>query len=1841
MPPEAKVPTSKEKEWAFLGDGVPCDKRKKGPRSWEGTQETTPGCEGRPDGKCTWKVNVGCKDNAADASPKAASAAGSFPMVKTKAPGAPGAPAGKATASGLTAKQGVLEEAKRNKEAERLRKVAEAQAAAVARADEEERKKAERLREVAEAQAAAVARAEEEERGKEAERLRDVAEAQGAAAASAEEEERGKEAERRRKVAEARKNAVTAEEDRRRAQEVTAELAAQQEALSVQAASAAQVARVEEEARRDRDDTLAQVAHVTSPVPTAAARGTIVAPVGRRRLRGKGTPPGNVQPKVAQTTARGRRGAPKVKTGAKAGAAKRGSKRGAKTGGEATPPSTPSSLPSSAENASSSTLTSAPDHNPVEAPVVAGTTLRALSSPPHDSVSRRNSRGGGEGPSQALQDLVQSAASAAPAQSETAPRQVDPGPPPPADVAPRRPLKGPAAACEDRIASGIKKSWRDMGITDGIPPCTGAPRGKCRMLGGKCVDDPGYVPATEPDNEGGENDEEYVPAEGTAAVCADRATAPRSAFKALGYDIPECAKMPVGKCLWNKDTKQCADNPEYVPETPAQEAGKGDPSAQLVAEAVRFQSDDSVGALLHLMGAGDDTKATTKKITAALGKDASIALPTIVSALGYSEPTSASVAAAALLASKVASGAKDAAHRATVQQAQKAARDFRASPGVAFWAAQKVGLWSGPVPVMKTAADIVIVMGTIAIRNVMYGLHGVGDKIDPLLSGALWGHLGVDAVKPKHLSTYTAVDNAGVLRIAPDVRRDPSGRQCTFVCATGRCNQKFWDNVERVRAEIESMHRPISARFKILRIPAYMRYTTSPSPDSQHGTVCYLVTDAWDYLVTDAQLRLGKKGLLALIDDPRGIKDAIKGRLPNPAKYPANVCSGYGPSRPGVRGPLDPETEDSSLSLTELGTFLLAVAVLLLVEYWTLVTEHYPLSGEHPDWSLRECRKDVEAFVREHEGVGGTVNDVEMWKIIRNPAKTRTKAGIFARLLYLHGPQDPCARARAIVPHGPKLLSLVEDLDRVNSVLEPASAASFARATIGGIGSLKGAGAIGKAVSAAKLHISRFTRSLAHYASGAAKWHNLFSLFYAVLRPLLCFFTYVPALQKLSEAVETYAGRPIPGLPGFAETVERYRRYLESGLQKYYGKDSTVSAAQRLIHIAFGKGAAMAVFSLHVFQDLFMRLSTVPGVTGVVWAQTKTAFYILFTACKATLLKLMPRSMYLWDLYGTLWKKYTPGVLLADTLASYTFEAIRAPAQFVTSVFRFFSNFAAPAVLLNLSLGEFLLTMSTRLTGCVTSIGNFASGTPYLAALPILLLQFVSHPCHILARLFKYVCQLPDKYQSPDVDSAACEWMDRRVTTFCTLVYTALQTAALIRVMADAVSCADTILTETVRVRPHAEQYREYWFTRLCLGDVIPLKPEAEIKYQEMLEEWKTNEAAAKTGAAAAQEARMNQESETSFDAAQKRFAQLLQGAAPVEEISPQYSAPNPANTNWLKKGMMLQAMEVTSSSKESPTESSDPMGYFASVLRTGAQFARRTGLAAPDERDARWRARLIDAVTRDKEAAQTAEWEHALVKGRNIPSDDEDLKAYIDAEEKKWKKMGGGEQSWQARRPEYVKAWKNHEDKIKSQYLDPSSIAYAEAIAALSPQTPTYGDAALQSSDVRAVGASMLGSTPESDAVRAGVNVVRGAVDTGLTTLNNAAWILQRSFLGMTPADVEKQLQLHHDLANPPPPQPQPSGLNASMDRGTQVDFIQALQGADLQRAMEHVANAKNMNKALTHDQEEEFLRAVAKPWRTEATRLRKERVLGAVPDSGRYTRYLKHARDVDASLAAAKERL
>jgi hypothetical protein len=270
MPPEAKVPTSKEKEWAFLGDGVPCDKRKKGPRSWEGTQETTPGCEGRPDGKCTWKVNVGCKDNAADASPKAASAAGSFPMVKTKAPGAPGAPAGKATASGLTAKQGVLEEAKRNKEAERLRKVAEAQAAAVARADEEERKKAERLREVAEAQAAAVARAEEEERGKEAER--------------------------RRKVAEARKNAVTAEEDRRRAQEVTAELAAQQEALSVQAASAAQVARVEEEARRDRDDTLAQVAHVTSPVPTAAARGTIVAPVGRRRLRGKGTPPGNVPP---------------------------------------------------------------------------------------------------------------------------------------------------------------------------------------------------------------------------------------------------------------------------------------------------------------------------------------------------------------------------------------------------------------------------------------------------------------------------------------------------------------------------------------------------------------------------------------------------------------------------------------------------------------------------------------------------------------------------------------------------------------------------------------------------------------------------------------------------------------------------------------------------------------------------------------------------------------------------------------------------------------------------------------------------------------------------------------------------------------------------------------------------------------------------------------------------------------------------------------------------------------------------------------------------------------------------------------------------------------------------------------------------------------------------------------------------------------------------------------------------------------------------------------------------------------------------------------------------------
>ena len=80
----------------------------------------------------------------------------------------------------------------------------------------------------------------------------------------------------------------------------------------------------------------------------------------------------------------------------------------------------------------------------------------------------------------------------------------------------------------------------------------------------------------------------------------------------------------------------------------------------------------------------------------------------------------------------------------------------------------------------------------------------------------------------------------------------------------------------------------------------------------------------------------------------------------------------------------------------------------------------------------------------------------------------------------------------------------------------------------------------------------------------------------------------------------------------------------------------------------------------------------------------------------------------------------------------------------------------------------------------------------------------------------------------------------------CTLVYTALQTAALIRVMADAVSVADTILTETVRTNENlSEKYREYWFTRLCLGDVVPRKPEAQIEYQKMDKEAKATEAAA------------------------------------------------------------------------------------------------------------------------------------------------------------------------------------------------------------------------------------------------------------------------------------------------------------------------------------------------------------------------------------------------------------
>jgi hypothetical protein len=696
----------------------------------------------------------------------------------------------------------------------------------------------------------------------------------------------------------------------------------------------------------------------------------------------------------------------------------------------------------------------------------------------------------------------------------------------------------------------------------------------------------------------------------------------------------------------------------------------------------------------------------------------------------------------------------------------------------------------------RTRFQEILLQGTEGLRLLALGLSPAGVIIDPLLSAALLGSIGYEVEKAKLPSTYAVLDRSRLLRLAEDPLEVNTPEGCLWVRTMGRCDPPWRRYLTDVLKELnEPDNLSLDVSLQTLRVPMAARLNTAPHFDARLSNVCFLVYDVGEYLVKRLELALPDDGLLGILQGRKRIGGFVDlSRARNPLKIRQHICGAGASSSFVLSG------EPDLLPESEIETFAYAVGALMLVQYWTLLS-NLIAKGLGPE----DCEESVRGFLARTEYRADT-----LWSIARDPATSGTLDGALARLVFIYGRVLSCNQSRRAYKNHDVLDRTLDDIQKnARMSLAPLHAASTYRDAVLTLASIPLS-----SVSFAEpiFRVGEWTRNaIRHSADVSMKLVDralgvkfILDLAGTVLSGTYCFFLMWPCLASL---------------PG--------KVHLRQAMENLYGKATFLS----LINVVMGRGLAHAVSSLYVCGAMVWSMHGI-------YEQTRTAFHVIYTAAKSLLFAICPTSMKVWgqvhrawqQAAWSLWKTEIFGAAVetatgSDGYVSKLNDAVKLASFYLHSVYL---N-VAPVGFVSQAVGEALKNGGFMLGEYVKVTAGVPGSTSFLVAVQPFLMRLAQDPTLIARDTIFALCRYPERIGLPSTATKACVWLERRTTAAIRLILYILKGKSLLFYASNLVKKAQDVGAIIIASGTHpGEDSRYDYLTRawtaytvsMCAGSI-------------------------------------------------------------------------------------------------------------------------------------------------------------------------------------------------------------------------------------------------------------------------------------------------------------------------------------------------------------------------------------------------------------------------------------
>lgn len=552
--------------------------------------------------------------------------------------------------------------------------------------------------------------------------------------------------------------------------------------------------------------------------------------------------------------------------------------------------------------------------------------------------------------------------------------------------------------------------------------------------------------------------------------------------------------------------------------------------------------------------------------------------------------------------------------------------------------------------------------------------------------------------KVRHQATLDWLEKADaveIARVAPEFEQS-----CLFVSTSKACTPERHADMTQLVHNAHGEDAPLHSILSVASLPVHGSHAGSED-DPMHARThfCYDVASSWIWMVGKG-LRIPSEGLAYLA---RGtvpeIEAAFPKALPNPARFPNNVCPGR------LKMGFEASKEPLNLPWRDVETLLHAVVALLYLEVLEgLAAESFSDCGG-------EMRR-VEKSFRGKKDQNAKYKAVFQELVAPDDHATPSKRRIALILYYLYGPAGACASFDSLYPHGQAMQEMLRDLSEVREKLAPVAAQVHHRTTIVSLAQTGltrlGRTYMGHAFRAAKSHTKNAVRKVLNLAQ---KFMDL-QFYFSFLKPVFCLL----AFAGFFFFSEGNAVKKIVAVHGLEATV---------------------------LHLLFGKLTSQAFTCLH---EVYITMTSISA------KNTEKALYlvnVIWRYLLGFLEKCLPESKKLWE--GAI-AAYHSGKFAGFT--GYFLQKlpyVGSVAGTATGIFQDYKNAEAltlSAMALNLMPLQAFVTLGTKVGECVKYVapggafgGLHADAPFFLRLLEICVMVWLGNTTYVFLRFMEFLCR--------------------------------------------------------------------------------------------------------------------------------------------------------------------------------------------------------------------------------------------------------------------------------------------------------------------------------------------------------------------------------------------------------------------------------------------------------------------------------------------------------------------